>query len=197
MGKKRIESPIEGQRMSGVQRPQWERVMAVEAKIKEAKMIRENLAKTIRDRLVRAEADRNLGERIASLQHERNAMLDEIEADRQALARMLITSLAACDFAATMACRFADECKRLSGNEAAGRDYAESVREARHTSAKALEDFAKAERMWEDIVSGIDAPGDDKTSNSYARLAEQFTERAMPLVEGFERGIADSSTDQF
>lgn len=197
MGKKRIESPIEGQRMSGVQRPQWERVMAIEAKIKEAKMIRENLAKTIRDRLVRAEADRNLGERIAALQHERNSMLDEIEADRQGVARMLITSLAACDFAATMACRFADECKRLSGNEAAGRDYVESVREARHASAKALQDFAAAERLWEDIVSGIDAPGDDKTSNGYARLAEQFTERAMPLVEDFERGIAESSTNQF
>lgn len=42
MGKKRIKSPIEGQRMSGVQRPQWEKVMTIEAKIKEAKMIREN-----------------------------------------------------------------------------------------------------------------------------------------------------------
>lgn len=197
MGKKRVKSPIEGQRMSGVQRLQWEKVLTIETQINEAKLIRENLAKTMRDRLVRAEADRNLGERIAALQHERNAMLDEIEADRQALARMLITSLAACDFAATMACRFADECKRLSGNEAAGREYSESVHEARHASAKALEDFAKAERLWEDIVSGIDAPGDDKTSNSYARLAEQFTERAMPLVKDFERGIADSSTDQF
>lgn len=46
MGKKRIKSPIEGQRMSGVQRPQWEKVMAIEAKIKEAKMIRDRLART-------------------------------------------------------------------------------------------------------------------------------------------------------
>ncbi len=183
--------------MSGVQRPQWEKVMAIEAKIKEAKMIRNNLAKTIRDRLVRTEADRNLGERIAALQHERNAMLDDIESDRQRLARMLITSLAACDFAATMACRFADECKRLSGKMAAGRNYVESVREARHASAKALKDFAGAEMMWEDIVSGIDAPGDDKTSNGYARLAEQFAERAMSLVKDFEHGIADSCTNQF
>lgn len=183
--------------MSGVQRPQWEKVMAIEAKIKEAKMIRENLAKTIRDRLVRAEADRNLGDRIAALQHERNAMLDEIEADRQGMARALITSLACCDLAATMAERFSDEVRRVSRIDYAGNAYTQSVKEARTHTNNLLKKVLESERLWEGLVSAIDGPGDNSTSLRYAEISERFAREVQPIIEKYEAEMADRYTEQF
>lgn len=171
----------------------WAKLDVVVAAIKEAETIRDNMLKVYNDRKLQE----NFDAKIYLLRKERDELLKQIEADRQRLARMLIMSLACCDLAATMAERFSDELKKVSKVNAAGNAYTDSVKEARTHTNKVLTDIFESERLWEGLVSSIDAPRDNNTSMRYAEISERFAQEVQPIIDKYEAEMADKYTETF
>jgi hypothetical protein len=183
-------------RVRGVMSLRWAEVIAVEKAIRETETIRDNMMRSV-DKAMRQQLAQTFGDKLQTLRRERIRMEDAIEADRGRLARMLITSLAACDLAAAMTDRFACECRKVSGWSEAGKDYSREVAEAANMSKKAVKAVDDAERLWETVVSTLDSPGDEVVSRTYARLAQELTDKIMPEVEAFEENLSDNYTKIF
>lgn len=181
------------QKRCSCQAVDWAKVDAVVASIKETETIRDNMLRIYNDRKLQQQFE----EKIYALRKERDKLLANIEADRQRMARMLITSLACCDLAATMAERFSDELKKVSKINMAGNGYTDSVKEARTHTNKVLKDILDSERLWEGLVSTIDAPNDSTTSMRYADISERFAQAVQPIIEKYEAEMADKYTEQF
>lgn len=171
----------------------WARVDGIVAAIKETETIRDNMLRIYNDKKLQDQFDGKL----SGLRKERDELLNEIEANRQKMARALITSLACCDLAATMAERFSDIVKEASKLSMPENDYSRSVKEARTHTDKMLKGIFESERLWESLVSAIDAPHDDATSLRYADISERFAQAVQPIVEKFEREMEDKYTEQF
>lgn len=171
----------------------WARVDGIVAAIKETETIRDNMLRIYNDKKLQDQFDG----KIAVLRKERDELLAQIESDRQRMARALITSLACCDLAATMAERFSDIVKRASKIDFVGNAYTQSVKEARTHTNKVLKDIFESERLWEGLVSSIDGPGDNTTSLRYADISERFAQAVQPIVDKFEREMEDKYTEQF
>jgi len=171
----------------------WAKVDGIVAAIKETETIRDNMLRIYNDRKLQDQFE----DKIAVLRKERDELLAQIEADRQRMARALITSLACCDLAATMAERFSDIVKRVSKIDFAGNAYTQSVKEARTHTNNLLKKVLESERLWEGLVSSIDGPGDNTTSLRYADISERFAQAVQPIVEKFEREMEDKYTEQF
>lgn len=181
------------QKRCGCQAVDWAKVDGIMASIKETETIRDNMLRIYNDRKLQQQFE----EKLYGLRKERDELLANIEADRQRMARMLITSLACCDLAATMAERFSDELKKVSKINMAGNGYTDSVKEARTHTNKVLKDILDSERLWEGLVSTIDAPNDSTTSMRYADISERFAQAVQPIVRKFEREMEDKYTEQF
>lgn len=181
------------QKRCGCQAVDWAKVDGIMASIKETETIRDNMLRIYNDRKLQQQFE----EKLYGLRKERDELLANIEADRQRMARMLITSLACCDLAATMAERFSDELKKVSKITIAGNGYTDSVKEARTHTNKVLKDILDSERLWEGLVSTIDAPNDNTTSMRYADISERFAQAVQPIVIKFEREMEDKYTEQF
>ena len=181
------------QKRCGCQAVDWAKVDGIMASIKETETIRDNMLRIYNDRKLQQQFE----EKLYGLRKERDELLANIEADRQRMARMLITSLACCDLAATMAERFSDELKKVSKINIAGNGYTDSVKEARTHTNKVLKDILDSERLWEGLVSTIDAPNDNTTSLQYADISERFAQAVQPIVRKFEREMEDKYTEQF
>lgn len=171
----------------------WAKVDGIVAAIKETETIRDNMLKVYNDRTLQ----KRFVEKLSGLRQERDELLKKIEADRQRMARMLITSLACCDLAATMAERFSDELKRVSKVNVAGNAYTESVKEARTRTNNVLKQILESERLWEGLVSSIDAPRDNATSMRYAEISERFAQEVQPIIEKYEAEMAEKYTETF
>ena len=171
----------------------WARGDGIVAAIKETETIRDNMLRIYNDKKLQDQFDG----KVAVLRKERDKLLKKIEADRQRMARMLITSLACCDLAATMAERFSDELKRVSKVNVAGNAYTESVKEARTHTNNVLKQILESERLWEGLVSSIDAPRDNATSMRYAEISERFAQEVQPIIEKYEAEMADKYTETF
>lgn len=181
------------QKRCGCQAVDWAKVDGIMSSIKETETIRDNMLRIYNDRKLQQQFE----EKLYGLRKERDELLANIEADRQRMARMLITSLACCDLAATMAERFSDELKKVSKINIAGNGYTDSVKEARTHTNKVLRDILDSERLWEGLVSTIDAPNDNTTSMRYADISERFAQAVQPIVRKFEREMEDKYTEQF
>lgn len=193
MRRRKRANPVYAQKRCGCQAVDWAKVDGIVAAIKETETIRDNMLRIYNSR----ELQQQFEHKLSSLRKERDELMKQIEADRQRMARMLITSLACCDLAATMAERFSDELKRVSKINIAGNGYTESVKEARTHTNKVLLDILDSERLWENIVSTIDAPHDNSTSLRYADISERFAQEVKPIVEKYEREMEDKYTEQF
>lgn len=181
------------QKRCGCQAVDWAKVDGIMSSIKETETIRDNMLRIYNDRKLQQQFE----EKLYGLRKERDELLANIEADRQRMARMLITSLACCDLAATMAERFSDELKKVSKINIAGNGYTDSVKEARTHTNKVLRDILDSERLWEGLVSTIDAPNDNTTSMRYAEISERFAQAVQPIVIKFEREMENKYTEQF
>lgn len=192
MSKKKYDI-LAAQKRCGCQAYDWAKVDGIVAAIKETETIRDNMLKVYNDRKLQKRFD----EKLSGLRKERDELLKEIEADRQRMARMLITSLACCDLAATMAERFSDEFKRVSKVNVAGNAYTESVKEARTHTNNVLKQIFESERLWEGLVNSIDAPHDNTTSMRYAEISERFAQEVQPIIDKYEAEMANKYTETF
>ncbi len=192
MSKKKFDI-VAAQKRCNCQAYDWAKVDGIVAAIKETETIRDNMLRLYNDRKLQQRFD----EKLSGLRKKRDELLKNIEEDRQRMARMLITSLACCDLAATMAERFSDEFKRVSKVNIAGNAHTESVKEARTHTNKVLMQIFESERLWEGLVNSIDAPHDNATSMRYAEISERFAQEVKPIVEKYEAEMAEKYTETF
>lgn len=182
MGKKRITRAIELRRMSGTQRAQWERAMAMQAEIDQMGTIRDNMLRSSADKAFRAGLEKTFAEKIYKARQELNAYMDEIEATRRRLACLLIATQAICDLACTLAGQFADECKRTSGWDEAAKPYKQMVDNAASETRRHIKGIADSGLLWEDVVEMIDAPKSDMVSMGFAEVSQWLTDKVTAIV---------------
>lgn len=136
--------------------------------------------------------------RLRPLKAKRDELLEEIEQDRQRLARMLISTLLCADFTATIFDRFGDECKRVTRNSTQKNAYVELGKDAINETYQATKLVTdKVMDKWNDVVTAIDSVQDDNVSRTFLKLSEQFQSRMLQLVEEFEKEIKNSYTAYF
>lgn len=182
MGKKRITRAIELRRMSGTQRAQWERAMAMQAEIDQMGTIRDNMLRSSADKAFRAGLEKTFAEKIYKARQELNAYMDEIEATRRRQACLLIATQAICDLACTLAGQFADECKRTSGWDEAAKPYKQMVDNAASETRRHIKGIADSGLLWEDVVEMIDAPKSDMVSMGFAEVSQWLTDKVTAIV---------------
>ena len=182
MGKKRITRAIELHRMSGTQRAQWEKAMAMQSEIEQMGTIRDNLLRSSNDKAFRASIEKNFADKIYKARQELNAYMDEIEATRHKQACLLIATQAICDLACTLAGQFADECKRTSGWDEAAKPYKQMVDSAASETRRHIRGIADSGLLWEDVVEMIDEPKSDTVSMGFAELSQWLTDKVTAII---------------
>lgn len=182
MGRKRITKAIELHRMSGTQRAQWEKALAMQREIDQMGTIRDNLLRSSTDKAFRAEIERNFAEKIYRERQKLNAYMDEIEATRRRQACLLIATQAICDLACTLAGQFADECRKTSGWDEAAKPYKQMVDNAAAETSRHIKGVADSGLLWEDVVEMIDEPKSDTVSMGFAEVSQWLTDKVMGII---------------
>ena len=181
--KKKVTKAIELYRMSGTQRVQWEKAMAMQSEIEQMGTIRDNLLRSSSDKAFRASIEKNFADKIYKARQELNAYMDEIETTRRKQACLLIATQAICDLACTLSDRFADECKRTSGWSEAAKPYQQMVHNAASETDRHIKGLADSVLLWEEVVEMIDAPKDDTVSGQFAKVSQWLTDQVTALIE--------------
>ena len=193
MGKKtKIQRPEEMQKRCMLQGRQWARIDALVAEIRKlsdmSSAIGSKADKQLRD---------TIETRLREMKAERDTLLAEIEADRQRLARRLISTLFCADLTASVFDRFGDDCRKIAESNMRN-DYVELGKEACQSTWNAVEKvLGRTLDRWNDVVTCIDEPNDMVVSCTFAELSQQFSEEAMRLVEKYESKIKNSYTAYF
>ena len=180
--KKKVTKAIELYRMSGTQRVQWEKAMAMQSEIEQMGTIRDNLLRSSSDKAFRASIEKNFADKIYKARQELNAYMDEIEATRHKQACLLIATQAICDLACTLAGQFADECKRTSGWDEAAKPYKQMVDSAASETRRHIRGIADSGLLWEDVVEMIDEPKSDTVSMGFAELSQWLTDKVTAII---------------
>lgn len=168
--------------MSGTQRAQWEKAMAMQAEIEQMGTIRDNLLRSSNDKAFRASIEKNFADKIYKARQELNAYMDEIETTRRKQACLLIATQAICDLACTLAGQFADECKRTSGWDEAAKPYKQMVDNAASETRRHIRGIADSGLLWEDVVEMIDEPKSDTVSMGFAEVSQWLTDKVTAII---------------